>query len=54
VSVLRFAVEPALLGGLELRGGDTLIRDSWRADLERITQVLEDEESHGSRTAELA
>jgi F-type H+-transporting ATPase subunit b len=52
--VLRFAVEPALLGGLELRGGETLIRDSWRADLERIAEVLKDEESHGSRTAELA
>jgi F-type H+-transporting ATPase subunit b len=51
---LRFAVEPALLGGLELRGGDTLVRDSWRADLERIAEVLEDEESHGSRTSELA
>jgi F-type H+-transporting ATPase subunit b len=52
--VLRFAVEPALLGGLELRGGDTLVRDSWRADLERIAGVLEDEESHGNRTSELA
>ena len=51
---LRFSVEPALLGGLELRGGDLLIRDSWRADLERIAHALDEEERHGSRTSELA
>lgn len=38
---LRFSVDPALLGGIELRGRHTLIRNSWRADLDAIEQELQ-------------
>jgi F-type H+-transporting ATPase subunit b len=33
---VEFAVDPALIGGLELEGGGLSVRNSWRADLERI------------------
>jgi F-type H+-transporting ATPase subunit b len=37
---LEVRVDPALLGGIELAGPHTLIRNSWRADLERIADEL--------------
>ncbi len=33
---IGFAVDPALIAGLELRGPHLLVRNSWRADLTRI------------------
>ena len=37
---LELRVDPALLGGIELLGPHTLIRNSWRADLERLAGEL--------------
>jgi F-type H+-transporting ATPase subunit b len=37
---LEVRVDPALLGGIELVGPHTLIRNSWRADLERLAGEL--------------
>ncbi|HME27769.1 MAG TPA: F0F1 ATP synthase subunit delta [Acetobacteraceae bacterium] len=37
---LEVRVDPALLGGIELVGPHTLIRNSWRADLERLAGAL--------------
>jgi F-type H+-transporting ATPase subunit b len=37
---LDIRVDPTLLGGIELTGPHTLIRSSWRADLERIADEL--------------
>jgi F-type H+-transporting ATPase subunit b len=37
---LDIHIDPALLGGIELTGPHTLIRNSWRADLERISGEL--------------
>jgi F-type H+-transporting ATPase subunit b len=37
---LDIRVDAALLGGIELTGPHTLIRSSWRADLERIANEL--------------
>ena len=37
---LDIRIDPALLGGIELIGPHTLIRSSWRADLERIANEL--------------
>ena len=37
---LEIRVDPALLGGIELVGPHTLIRNSWRADLERLAGEL--------------
>jgi F-type H+-transporting ATPase subunit b len=40
---LEIQVDPALLGGIELVGPHTLIRNSWRADLERMAGELKAE-----------
>jgi F-type H+-transporting ATPase subunit b len=37
---LAFHSDPAILAGIELHGQDALIRNSWRADLERIRKEL--------------
>jgi F-type H+-transporting ATPase subunit b len=37
---IAFETDPAILNGIELRGQNTIIRNSWRADLERIRQEL--------------
>ncbi len=38
---LHFAVDPSLIGGVELRGTHARVRNSWQADLERVAQELE-------------
>lgn len=43
---LSFAVDPALLAGLELTSPHLSIRNSWRADLQRIAATLAHAESH--------
>ena len=40
---LRFRVDPSLIAGIELRGSHCVVRNSWRADLERIAQELQQE-----------
>ena len=35
-----FLSDPALIAGIELRGQNAIIRNSWRADLDRIRQEL--------------
>ncbi len=40
---LAFRTDPTLIAGLELAAPHTLIRNSWRADLERITDALHEE-----------
>jgi F-type H+-transporting ATPase subunit b len=37
---VEFAVDPALIAGLELEGGGLTVRNSWRADLERIATEI--------------
>lgn len=37
---LELRVDPSLLGGIELIGPHTLIRNSWRADLDRVAKDL--------------
>jgi F-type H+-transporting ATPase subunit b len=37
---LRFSVEPALIAGIELRAPHAVMRDHWRADLDRIAGAL--------------
>lgn len=39
--VLTFRQAPALGAGLELRGATTVVRNNWRADLERMHQELD-------------
>ncbi len=36
----RFQADPAVIGGIELRSQNTIIRNSWRADLDRIRHEL--------------
>jgi F-type H+-transporting ATPase subunit b len=43
---LRFCTDPTLIAGLELASPNLLIRNSWRADLERITHALHEEAPH--------
>jgi F-type H+-transporting ATPase subunit b len=38
--VLRFAADPALIAGVELRGAHATLRNHWRADLDRIAEEL--------------
>lgn len=35
-----FRSDPAIISGIELKGQNTIIRNSWRADLDRIRQEL--------------
>lgn len=44
---INFRSDPTLLAGIELAGPSTLIRNSWRADLERITQSLHKAAANG-------
>jgi len=37
---LRFAIDPSLIAGIELRGPHVRVRNSWRSDLEQIAQEL--------------
>jgi F-type H+-transporting ATPase subunit b len=39
---LRFAVDPDLLAGLELRGAHFALRNSWQADLMQIRKAVQD------------
>ena len=40
VGDLRFAADPSLIAGVELRGAHARVRNSWQADLERVAQEL--------------
>jgi F-type H+-transporting ATPase subunit b len=37
---LAFRSDPAIIAGIEIRGQNTIIRNSWRADLDRIRREL--------------
>jgi F-type H+-transporting ATPase subunit b len=37
---MTFVSDPAIISGIELRGQNAIIRNSWRADLDRIRQEL--------------
>lgn len=43
---IDFRTDPALLAGIELTAPSVLIRNSWRADLDRITQSLHEPTDH--------
>ena len=44
-----FRTDPALIAGIELHSRNTIVRNSWRKDLDRIRQELDrDEHSSGS------
>jgi F-type H+-transporting ATPase subunit b len=51
---LQFSVDPTLIAGIELRLPHALIRNSWRADLERIQQELCSDDSHDTRSRRVA
>lgn len=42
--VLRFRVDPRLLAGIELHGTHAVLRQSWRAELERLAHELRQED----------
>ena len=42
---IDFRTDPALIAGIELASQDVLIRNSWRADLERLATTLHAEEN---------
>ena len=45
----RFRTDPALIAGIELHSPNTIVRNSWRADLDRIRKELDgDEHPRGS------
>lgn len=41
---ILFKVDPALLAGLELEGHDLLVRNSWRADLQKALEEIANDE----------
>lgn len=43
---LTFRTDPTLIAGIELAAPDALIRNSWRADLDRITHALHEATAH--------
>jgi len=43
---INFHTDPSLLAGIEIVAPSTLIRNSWRADLERIAQSLHEAAAH--------
>jgi F-type H+-transporting ATPase subunit b len=43
---LSFRTDPTLVAGFELASPGVLIRNSWRADLERLTKALHEEAGH--------
>jgi len=46
VHELTFRTDPTLIAGVELAFSDVLIRNSWRADLERIRSKLHEDLGH--------
>jgi F-type H+-transporting ATPase subunit b len=47
--ILSFRSDPTLIAGIELHGRNTIIRNSWRADLDRIREDLNrDKQPHKS------
>jgi F-type H+-transporting ATPase subunit b len=46
---LSFRSEPALLAGIELRGHNVILRNSWRADLDKIREELS-RERHANKS----
>jgi hypothetical protein len=53
VPSLLFRTDPELLADVELHTQGLLIRDSWRADLERIAGELNQDEQHEARSKHL-
>lgn len=51
---IEFRTDPNLIAGLELNGPHLLIRNSWRADLQRITKALDEDSTHDLATQHLA
>jgi F-type H+-transporting ATPase subunit b len=51
---LSFRTDPTLVAGIELASSDVVIRNSWRADLERITRVLRETTNHDVATQHVA
>ncbi len=43
---IAFRTDPTLIAGIELAAPHALIRNSWRADLDRITHALHEEAAH--------
>jgi len=43
---LSFRTDPSLIAGIELAAPDALIRNSWRADLDRIIHALHEAPAH--------
>ncbi len=43
---LTFRTDPTLIAGIELAAPHALIRNSWRADLDRITHALHEDTAH--------
>jgi F-type H+-transporting ATPase subunit b len=41
---IAFRSDPSIIAGIELKGKNTIIRNSWRADLDRIRQELSRDE----------
>ena len=46
-SPLTFRSDPALIAGIELHSRNTIVRNNWRADLERIREELNRDGHHG-------
>jgi len=44
---IAFRSDPSIIAGIELKGKNTIIRNSWRADLDRIRQELSRDEHLG-------
>ena len=40
----KFRIDPALIAGIELHSRNTIVRNSWRADLDRIRKDLDGDE----------
>jgi len=48
-TAFEFRVDPALIAGIEVHGRNTIVRNNWRADLDRIGEELgRDEHRSGS------
>jgi F-type H+-transporting ATPase subunit b len=37
---IRFAVDPDLIGGIELRSPHFVLHNSWKADLQRVRKAV--------------
>lgn len=46
IQSLSFRTDPALIAGVELASRDIVVRNSWRADLERLTSTLHEDAGH--------